>query len=148
VTSPASCSFNLCMKFNTARYQKTKTVNRSHHKFFTHARGHMLPIADDTNVPLSKLLVYSERNSAGQNKRAQRNSSVVPNLRTAEPPPRGSGHIPSQTVSLHLAALRVFCYYFCDKLNVSSSKALLTYQQAVAKIRLSASNVRIRCSEF
>lgn len=54
--------------------------------------------------------------------------------------PRGA-HTASHRVSLHLAALRVFCYHFCDKLKVSSSTALLTYQQAVATIQLSAHGV-------
>jgi len=57
-----------------------KTLHKNQHKLFTHARGHMSPLADDT-----KLLVYHGSKSAGLNKRAEGNSLVVPNLWTADP---------------------------------------------------------------
>jgi hypothetical protein len=60
-------------------YAPNSTLNviiQTQHAFFTHPCGHMLPLADDTQVSLSKLVAYRERNSAVLNKRAQRNSSV------------------------------------------------------------------------
>ena len=133
MTSPATRSFYLCMKFNTECGQTIKTVNKSQHNPFTHSRGHTSPLADDT-----KLVVYPECNSAGLNKREERSSLVVPNLWTADP--RGITQLltASRSISRRFVSS---VNHFCDKLKVSSCTALLTYQQAVATIQLSAHRV-------
>jgi hypothetical protein len=103
-----------------SKLQVKANTNWSHMHVVT---CHMSPLAEDT-----KLLVCPQCNSAGLNKRAEGARLVVRNLWAADPPP--GAHTASHRVSLHLAALRVFCYHFWDKSKVNSSTALLTYQQA------------------
>lgn len=132
MTSPATSSSSLCVKFNTECDQTIKILNTSQHKLFTHARGHMSPLADDKITCLPRV----QFSGTQQASRKEQFSGSEPVDRW---PP--GAHTASHRVSLHLAGLRVFCYHFCDKLKVSPSTALLTYQQAVATIQLSTHGV-------